>query len=333
MCSRPKGLIEDAQQAGVKMRATFCGACPYRHDCHYLDQVDTIARHEGRRIVIVTHAMAYLPLPFAPDLIVSDEDVATKAVSVTEIGPARLLDGEKWEGAEGLGQVARQVADALARQGGELAALREAGVTAGHLKACADHLLALHQGMVDAIREAGKGGASDHTLSNMVLKLKMDELRALAHLFTNLAREIETDRPGTNATRLDTRPKKVTDADGTERWERQDRYVISRIKRPSFGKKKHETVLLDGTADLGLVRARLRRGRARVPLRPAAAGAAVQVTGADARQARAALRPPGREEPRRPGADARRAGRAARRLAPGRLHEGAEEDARGRGRA
>ena len=166
----------------------------------------------------------------------------------------------------------------------------------------------------------------------MVLKLKMDELRALAKLFANLAREIETDRPGTNATRLDTRPKKVTDADGTERWERQDRYVISRTKRPSFGKKKHETVLLDGTADLGLVRdvfgedvretAAPRRGGGRCGRywrrRTASTGCSTA---------------PAEEEPRRPGADARRAGRAARRLAPGRLHEEAQEDARGRGRA
>ena len=103
MCSAARGA-DRGRPAGRRQDARdLLRACPYRLDCHYLDQVDTIARHEGRRIVIVTHAMAYLPLPFTPDLIVIDEDVATKAVSVTEIGPARLLDGEKWEGAEELG--------------------------------------------------------------------------------------------------------------------------------------------------------------------------------------------------------------------------------------
>jgi hypothetical protein len=79
-------------------------------------------------------------------------------------------------------------------------------------------------------------------------------LRTLAMLFANLRDEMGTGRAGTNATRLVRgRRKRVEDADGNEREERLDRYVVSRRRRHGFGKGK-ELVLLDGTGSLELNR-------------------------------------------------------------------------------
>ena len=98
MCGRPKALIEEAQRAGVEIGRTFCSACPLRLDCLYWAQLDTVEKFEGRRIVIAAHEAAFLPMPFSGDLVVVDEDIATKAARAVEIDPARLLDPDKWEG-------------------------------------------------------------------------------------------------------------------------------------------------------------------------------------------------------------------------------------------
>jgi hypothetical protein len=128
MCGRPQHLISQAQEAGVEMYGTFCLTCPLRSDCAYLDQIDTIQRFEGRRIVIAAHEVAFLPMPFASDLVIVDEDLATKAARALEIDPARLLDPEKWRDKPELEATARVVAGALERHGEELTALREPGL-------------------------------------------------------------------------------------------------------------------------------------------------------------------------------------------------------------
>ena len=99
MCTRPKTLIDDAQKAGCRIRATFCGTCSMRFDCRYLDQLDTLERLEGRLILIAAHDVMFTPLPFRPDLVVIDECVISKAARAIEIAPERLLDAEKWEDA------------------------------------------------------------------------------------------------------------------------------------------------------------------------------------------------------------------------------------------
>jgi hypothetical protein len=126
MCGRPRKLIDRAQRAGADMGKTFCSACRLRADCFYLAQIDHLEALEGARIVVAAHEMAFLPVPFASDLVIVDEDLATKAARAVEIDPARLLDPEKWADAPALGATARTVAAALERTGGELAALREA---------------------------------------------------------------------------------------------------------------------------------------------------------------------------------------------------------------
>ena len=254
MCGRPKALIEEAQRAGVEIGRTFCSACSLRRDCLYWAQLDTLEKFAGRRIVIVAHEAAFLPMPFSGDLVMVDEDIATKAARAVETDPARLLDPDKWQGASyqppdalqreldtgsiPLESIARKVAEALARQGEELTALREAGVEAGHLEACAAHLRRTHEAVADEIAQAGKAGASERRLEGMVAALKRTELRTLAMLFADLRDEIGTGRAGTNATRLVRgRRKRVKDADGNEREERLDRYVVSRPRRHGFGKK------------------------------------------------------------------------------------------------
>src|SRR3954447_1435238 len=212
-------------------------------------------------------------MPFSGDFVVVDEDIATKAARAVEIDPPRLLDPDKWQGAfyqppcglqrelAGLDtgrltleSAARQVAQALARQGEELTALREAGVEEAHLKACAAHLRGMHEAMAEEIAQAGKAGASERALGSMVDALKAAELRTLAMLFATLRDEMGTGRAGTNATRLVRgRRKRVKDADGNEREERLDRYVVSRPRAHGFGRSK-EVVLLDGTGNLELNR-------------------------------------------------------------------------------
>ena len=169
MCARPKALIDDAQKAGCRIRATFCGTCSMRLDCRYLDQLDTIKRLEGRLILVAAHDLMFTPLPFLPDLVVIDEGVVGKAARAIEIAPERLLDPEKWGDAAyatdlvgeatPLIEIAEAVAHALAQRGRELAALREAGIDDAALAACQGHLNDLHEAMVDEIAEAGKAGA------------------------------------------------------------------------------------------------------------------------------------------------------------------------------
>ena len=48
MCSRPKGLIEDAQRAASRWARRSAPPARMRLDCHYVNQVDTIKRYEGR---------------------------------------------------------------------------------------------------------------------------------------------------------------------------------------------------------------------------------------------------------------------------------------------
>ena len=254
MCGRSKALIQRAQAAGCAMHKTFCHSCPLRHDCLYLGQIDLLKALDGARIVVAAHETAFLPLPFASELVVVDEDLATKAARVIEIDPARLLDPQKWEGAPGLLEIATRVAAALGHAGEELAALREAGVEAPMLEACAAHLQALHDAAIEAIGEAGKRGASETTLGGMITALEAGEFRKLRALFSNLSDEIRTGRQGTNATRLIRgRRRKVRGDDGQEVEERLDRYVISRPRGHNLGGGT-ELILLDGTGNLDLNR-------------------------------------------------------------------------------
>ena len=262
MCTRPKTLIDDAQKAGCRIRATFCGTCSMRFDCRYLDQLDTLERLEGRLILIAAHDVMFTPLPFRPDLVVIDESVISKAARAIEIAPERLLDAEKWEDAsyatdivgEGtpLIEIAETAAYALAQPGRELATLRDAGSDGAALAACQGHLNDLHETMVEEIAEAGKGGSPEGQLRDMIDRLKVTELRSLALLFSNLRMEIATGRAGTNATRLIRgRVKKIEEPDGSTREERLDRYVISRPRGHGLGSQA-ELILLDGTGNLVL---------------------------------------------------------------------------------
>ena len=226
---------------------------PDAPDCRYLAQVDTIKNFEGRRIVIAAHEAAFLPMPFASDLVVVDEDLATKAARVVEIDPARLLDPERWEDAPDLLGTAAEVAGRWPGGAGSWPPCARPGSTPRGSRRAPPTSAGGTRPMVEAIAEAGGGGAPEEALGRMVDALQAAEFRKLALLFANLRQEIATGRAGANATRLVRRRKTVSAADGTEAEERLDRYVVSRPRAHSLGKGK-ELVLLDGTGDLGLVR-------------------------------------------------------------------------------
>jgi hypothetical protein len=254
MCGRPAGLIRKAQRAGCSMFKTFCGECPMRHDCLYLGQLDMLKALDGARIVVAAHETLFLPMPFSSDLVIVDEDVATKAARAVEIDPARLLDPEKWQGADGLLPTVRAVAAALARPGRELAALREAGVDVAAVKACGAHLRELHDAKVEEIAAAGGGRADERTLDGLIDALEAAELRKLQTLLANVRDELASPREGTNATRLvRARRKIVRAADGSDAEERLDRYVVSRPRAHGIAGGA-ELILLDGTGDLGMNR-------------------------------------------------------------------------------
>jgi hypothetical protein len=255
MCGRDKKLIGRAMRNGVRIGKTFCARCPLRDDCRFRSQRALLMELEGAVIVIAVHETGFVPVPFKADLEIIDEDLASKtAQPAIEIDPSRLRDPEKWKGRPELLATAMAVKAAMKRLGQELASLREAGIGKSDLEACVVHLGQLHKAEVEAIAEEGKGGASERRLSQRLEALELAELRKLQALLSNLAIEIGTTRPGTNATRLVRgRRRMVRQEDGSELEERLDRYVISRRRKLRLGKDT-ERVVLDGTGNLELNR-------------------------------------------------------------------------------
>ena len=259
MCGRPKELIEDAQRAGVEMGRTFCPACPMRLDCLYLGparhhQERSRPAHRHRRARGGLPADAVLRRPRGRRRGHRDQG---RPGGRDRPGPAarpREVAGTAPERGCADRSPARSPRRWPARARSWPPCARPAS-RRRHLKACAAHLRrpAPGHGRGDRRGRQGRrlGADARATWSRRSSARSCARSRCCS---PTCATRWGPDAAGTNATRLVRgRRKRVKDADGNEREERLDRYVVSRPRRHGFGEDK-ELILLDGTGSLGLNR-------------------------------------------------------------------------------
>jgi hypothetical protein len=248
-------LIERAQTQGVNVRQGICKFCPLRDGCDYLAQASEI-RETPDRIVIGSHELIFLPGSwFKARTTIIDESVVGNFTLEEHTEPELLFQPGLWSGVPLLEKVARAVRDALEQTGRELEVLRDAGVTDKDLAACAKHLRDRHDGVLWRVQDAlatGKPGDWQDALEHL-RELAQAAYRPLARIFSNLRREMQTGRAGTNATRRAWVEKTSQEKDGKERRKKVLRYVVNRPRKHRLGDQT-SIVLLDGTGSIELNR-------------------------------------------------------------------------------